>query len=76
MLHPACTSADDRRWEGGEGLRDEVMKVEDSTGSLEAAMSMLIRAMLNEAFLSSDGTPIHAIYCLLISRSFKDLPAN
>ena len=41
-------------------LIDEVMKVEDSTGSLEAAMSMLSRAMLNEAFLSSDGTPIHA----------------
>ena len=41
-------------------LIDEVMKVEDSTGSLEAALSMLSRAMLNEAFVSSDGTPIHA----------------
>jgi len=41
-------------------LIDEVMKVEDSTGSLAAAMSMLSRAMLNKAFVSSDGTPIHA----------------
>ena len=36
----------------------EGMKVEDSTGSLEAAMSMLSRAMLNEAFVSSDGCHI------------------
>jgi hypothetical protein len=45
-------------------LIDEVMKVEDSTGFLEAAMSMLSRAMLNEICISSDGTPIHVYHLM------------
>jgi hypothetical protein len=63
--------------EGGKEVKDlvllinEVMKVEDSTGFLEAAMSMLSRAMLNEVFISSDGTPIHVV---LVVSSLTILP--